>query len=139
MNVGLLAGCFVLGCVGTGGALRWRARRRYDVMRRALASEQIRWGAQVRELLPGGRRGVSGQLVISASRTVDLEPDAPSLKRGAIRQSWRVTDVQLTPYEHRRDLTGIRYIVVGLRPSGEPERKFGAFHVTGDLETECHG
>jgi hypothetical protein len=130
----VLIASLVLGMVVTGIVLRFRATKAHVQMMALLASGTICWGAQVREMRPGHRWGVSGRLTISEAGDIALKPDVPSVKRGAFEETWCLHGSRITLGQRRRDITGVAFAILTLEARGaEVERRFACFKTVGQL------
>lgn len=130
----VLIACFVLGMVLTGMVLRFRATKAELQMTALLANGAISWGAQVREMRPGRRWGVSGSLTISEAGVVTLKPDIPSARRGALQENWRFDAGRITVGPRKRDITGIAFTTLTVQTGfAEVERRFACFKTVGQM------
>lgn len=123
----------LLGGAGVIVYLRTWAARRARELAAEVESGRSLWAAQVRELVPRARWGADGRLLVRPDSSVDLRPDASSLRRGAEPRSWGPGAAQIALTQSRRDITGIRYEVLELSISNHDVRRFAAFDIAGIL------
>lgn len=123
----------LVGALGVIGYLRLRAARLAELLAAQVRNGEALWVAQVREKTSGGLWAESGRLVVATDGSVELRPDASSLRRGATLQSWRAGDAHIGLGRWRRDITGVRYQLLELWLPDAEVRHFGAFDVAGTL------
>lgn len=136
-------GSFLLASALVGGAatvllLRVRVSRAARRMREEARAGRIQWGCHAREILPVLGYGSSGELRLGKDDVLRFRVDPPSRKRGAEDAEWPLDSVTVTLSDPRRDISGIRFVVLTVRPlaygEGHP-RRFACGYQVGDEHT----
>jgi hypothetical protein len=133
-------GSFLLASALVGGAatvlfLRVRVSRAARRMREEARAGHIQWGCHAREILPVLGYGSSGELRLGKDDVLRFRADSPSRKRGVEDAEWPLDSIRVTLSGPRRDISGIRFVVLTVQPLAYGEgrtRTFGCGYQVGD-------